>query len=73
MKRILSLLVVAMILTSAAQAHDIVLRKAGKAVLGVSYPAGWKQVIGENHVIAVSADGQAWSVGVVVDSTETAV
>ncbi len=62
MKRILSLLVVAMILTSVAQAHDIVLRKAGKAVLGVSYPAAWKQVVGENHVIAVSADGQAWSV-----------
>ena len=51
-----------MILVTTAQAHDVVLREQGKAILSVSYPADWKQVLDKNHVIATSADGQAWSV-----------
>ena len=51
-----------MILATTAQAYDIVLREQGKAILGVSYPSDWKQVLDKNHVIAISADGQAWSV-----------
>ena len=62
MKRIIGLLGVLLFIAVAAQAHDIVLRKEGKAQLGVSYPADWKQTVGENHVVAVSSDGQAWSV-----------
>ena len=62
MKRIIGLLGVFFLIAVAVQAHDIVLRKEGKAQLGVSYPSDWKQVVGENHVTAVSADGQAWSV-----------
>ena len=62
MKRIIGLLLVSLSLVSTVQAHDIVLRKEGKAVLGVSYPSDWKQVLGPSHVIAVSSDGQAWSV-----------
>ena len=49
-------------LVTSTHAHDIVLREQGKAILGVSYPADWKQVIGQNHVIATSEDGTAWSV-----------
>ncbi|TWU03076.1 hypothetical protein CA54_61600 [Symmachiella macrocystis] len=62
MKRILGLLTVLVILAATVQAHDIVLRKEGKAVLGISYPSDWQQTLGENHVVAVSSDGQAWSV-----------
>jgi hypothetical protein len=62
MKRIIGLLVVILLPALTVQAHDIVLRKDGKAQLGVSYPSDWQQTVGENHVIAVSSDGQAWSV-----------
>ena len=49
------------VLTHSVQAHDIVLRDQSKAVLGVSYPSNWKQVIDEFSVTATSEDGQAWS------------
>ena len=57
-----SLLLLGASLLPSAQAHDIVLRVEGKAVLGVSYPSDWKQTVGKNHVIATSEDGTAWSV-----------
>jgi hypothetical protein len=47
---------------TSTQAHDIVLRDQGKAMLGISYPSDWKQVVQKNSVIATSEDGQAWSV-----------
>jgi hypothetical protein len=62
MKKLLSLLVVSVFIATSAAAHDVVLRNQGKAILGVSYPADWKQVVDKNHVIATSEDGQAWSV-----------
>jgi hypothetical protein len=68
MKRLIELLVVLFMLTGALQAHDIVIRKEGKALLGVSYPSDWEQTVGPNHVIAVSSDGQAWSVISTLDS-----
>jgi hypothetical protein len=40
---------------------EAVVRKDGKPVLGITYPAGWKQTIGDRSVSAVSADGQAYS------------
>jgi len=62
MKKLLSLLIVSAFVATSAGAHDVVLRNQGKAILGVSYPADWKQVVDKNHVIATSEDGQAWSV-----------
>ncbi len=62
MKRLRNALVLWAVLVTSAQAHDIILRDQGKAFLGVSYPADWKQVVGKNHVIATSDDGTAWSV-----------
>jgi hypothetical protein len=59
-----------MILVTGVQAHDIVLREQGKAILGVSFPSDWKQVLDKNHVIATSADGQAWSVISTMDGIE---
>ena len=61
MKKLCSVIVLCVILVPSAGAHDIILRDQGKAVLGVSYPANWKQVVGKNHVIATSDDGTAWS------------
>jgi heat shock protein HslJ len=60
--RIFSLLVASILLATSTQAHDIVLRDQGKAILGISYPSDWKQVVENSSVIATSEDGQAWSV-----------
>jgi heat shock protein HslJ len=62
MNKLCNILVLWAVLVTTAQAHDIILRDQGKAILGVSYPADWKQVVGKNHVIATSDDGTAWSV-----------
>ena len=62
MYKTVNLLVVTVILATAANAHDIVLRDQGKAILGVSYPADWKQLVDKNYVVATSEDGTAWSV-----------
>jgi hypothetical protein len=40
---------------------ETVLRKDGKPVVGITYPADWKQSTGEHQVTVVSPDGQAWS------------
>lgn len=57
-----SLFVVSAILANSAGAHDIILRDQGKAILGVTYPSDWKQVVEKSSVIATSDDGLAWSV-----------
>ena len=62
MCKMFNLLVLSAFLATAANAHDIVLREQGKAILGVSYPADWKQVVDKNYVVATSEDGTAWSV-----------
>lgn len=54
MKKLLNLLVLWAVLLTTAHAHDIVLRDQGKAILGVSYPADWKQVIVNNSVVSTS-------------------
>ena len=46
----------------AAPGGDAVIRKDGKPVIGISYPADWKQQVGDYFVTASSADGHAWSV-----------
>jgi len=45
--------------TSGAEA---VIRRDGKPVVGITYPADWKQKAGDHYITAVSADGHAWSV-----------
>ncbi len=63
MRNLVFLLALSVCIATSASAHDLVLRDdQGRAVLGVSYPADWKQVVGKNHVIATSDDGTAWSV-----------
>jgi uncharacterized protein YcfJ len=40
---------------------EAVIRTDGKPVVGITYPADWKQITGDRYVSAVSADGQAYS------------
>ncbi len=40
---------------------EALIRKDGKAVIGITYPPDWKQSTGDRYVSAVSADGQAYS------------
>jgi hypothetical protein len=40
---------------------ESIIRKDGKPVVGVTYPSDWKLTTGANHVSAVSADGEAYS------------
>jgi hypothetical protein len=40
---------------------EALIRKDGKAVVGITYPSDWKQITGDRSVSAVSADGQAYS------------
>jgi hypothetical protein len=70
MKKILSIVLVLFAAASTASAHDIVLREQGKAILGVSYPSDWKQVVGKSHVVATSEDGTAWSVISTIDDIQ---
>ncbi len=40
---------------------EAVIRKDGKPIVGITYPADWKQKTGDNFISAVSGDGQAYS------------
>jgi hypothetical protein len=44
-----------------APGGEALVRKDGKPVVGITYPADWKQTTGDRYVSAVSADGQAYS------------
>ena len=46
----------------AAAGSESILRKNGRPVVGISFPADWKQKVGDFYVSAVRADGQAYSV-----------
>jgi hypothetical protein len=54
----------------AVKGGEAVLRKDGKSVAGITFPDDWKQQAADNHVSAVSADGQAWSVIAILDSVK---
>jgi hypothetical protein len=45
----------------AAAGGQAIIREDGKPIVGITYPADWKQKTGENFVSAISKDGQAWS------------
>jgi len=40
---------------------ELVIRKNGKPILGITFPADWKQKAGDHCVAAVSKDGQAYA------------
>jgi hypothetical protein len=46
---------------------ETLIRKDGKAVIGITYPSDWKQTAGDRYVSAVSADGQAYSMVATLD------
>ena len=51
----------------AIKGGEAVIRKDGKPVVGITFPADWKQKSGDRYVAAVSADGQAWAVIATLD------
>jgi uncharacterized protein YcfJ len=50
-----------------APGGEVLIRKDGKPVIGVTYPSDWKQITGDRYVSAVSADGQAYSMIVTLE------
>ena len=46
---------------------EAVLRKDGKPIVGITYPADWNQKTGANYISAVSGDGQAYSMLVALE------
>jgi hypothetical protein len=46
---------------------EAVIRKDGKPVVGITFPADWNQRTGDNFVSAVSGDGQAYAMLVAID------
>lgn len=49
--------------------EESVISKDGKPILGVTFPADWKQQTGDNYISAVSPDGHCWSMFVTIKST----
>ncbi|PQO25668.1 hypothetical protein C5Y96_22875 [Blastopirellula marina] len=54
---------------AAKPATESVIRLDGKPIVGVTFPADWKQRTGENYISAVSPDGQCWGMFVTIKST----
>ncbi|HVJ79850.1 MAG TPA: hypothetical protein VNC50_02175 [Planctomycetia bacterium] len=46
---------------------EAVIRKEGKPLVGVTFPADWKQTTGGNYISAVSGDGQAYVMLITLD------
>jgi hypothetical protein len=44
-----------------APSGEVVIRKDGKPILGVTFPSDWKEMTGDHYVSAVSKDGQAYA------------
>jgi hypothetical protein len=42
--------------------EEVVIRKDGKAIMAITFPADWKQKTGERALLAVSKDGQAFAI-----------
>jgi uncharacterized protein YcfJ len=53
--------------TAKKAGEEAVIRKAGKPVVGVTFPADWNQKTGDNYISAVSKDGQAYSMFVALE------
>lgn len=46
---------------------EAIIRKNGKPLVGITFPAYWKQQIGDNYVSAASKDGQAYAMIATLD------
>ena len=46
---------------AAESGKEAVIRKNGKPLVGITFPADWKQKTGDNYISAVSKDGQAYA------------
>ena len=51
--------------TSASE--EAVIKKDGKPIVGITFPADWKQKTGDKYISAVSGDGQAYSMLVALE------
>ncbi len=47
--------------------EEAVIRKDGKPVVGITFPADWNQKTGDNYISAVSGDGQAYAMLVALE------
>ena len=47
--------------TAKKAAGEAVIRKDGKPLVGITFPADWNQKVGDNYISAVSGDGQAYA------------
>lgn len=54
---------------AAKASSESVIRLDGKPIVGVTFPADWKQNVGDNYISAVSPDGHCWSMFVAIKST----
>ena len=53
--------------TAAKPSGEAVIRKDGKPIVGITFPADWNQKTGDNYISAVSGDGQAYSMLVTLE------
>ena len=53
--------------TATKPSGEAVIRKDGKPLVGITFPADWKQKTGDNYVAAVSEDGQAYAMLATLD------
>ena len=53
--------------TATTASEEAVIRKDGKPIVGITFPADWKQKTGDNYISAVSGDGQAYSMLVTLE------
>lgn len=54
---------------AAKPAGESVIRQDDKPIVGVTFPADWKQRTGDNYISAVSPDGHCWAMFVTIKST----
>jgi hypothetical protein len=54
----------------AASGSEAIIRKDGKPIVGITYPADWKQKAGANFVSAISPKRNAWSVIATLDGAK---
>ena len=47
--------------TATKPSGEAVIRKNGKPIVGITFPADWKQRTGDNYISAVSGDGHAYA------------
>jgi hypothetical protein len=56
--------------TESKAGEEVILRLNMKPLVGVTFPADWKQKTGDKHVAAVSKDGQAFAIFASVDGDD---